>query len=103
MQLSSGADGSLVSEVGLAQDTGRVQNVESAVPQPGELGRIKPGDGDDEVGVADDLSDGPGKDHGRVSGRSGDLGERVDDEADEEDAREDLEDGGEEGCADDAC
>jgi len=95
-------DGGEVDEGALAGDADGVEDEEGVVAQPGLGGGLPAGQREGEEGVANDLGDGPGDEHGRVEGRCGEEGEGVDDGPDEEEARRDLREGGEDGSTDDA-
>lgn len=103
MQRLGRSNGGAVGKESLAEDTGRVEDEEGRVSQPRQLRDVEADDIDGEVGVANDLGDGPGEEHGGVGRVEGDLRERVDDEPDDEDAREDLDGCCEEGRANKAC
>lgn len=94
--------GSEVDHSTLAQDADGVEDEEGVVAQEDEGPGLEAAQGDGEVGVADDLGDAPGEEHGGVGGALGEPGEGVDDAPDEGVAAEDLDEGGREGSADDA-
>ena len=101
--LTSRTDGGLVDEGALARDAERVEDEEGVVAQPGQEAGLPAEEAEGEEGVADDLGDGPGDEHGCVEvGREGDGGEGVDDAPDEEEARRYLHEGRQEGGADNA-
>lgn len=99
----SGSHSSEIHQRALAQNANRVQNEKRVVAQPGEDARRHAGQRQGKVGVADDLGDGPGDEHGAVGGRlDGEVRVEEEDAPDEEEARGDLHEGCEEGRADDS-
>lgn len=99
----SGPHRSEIHQRALAQNANRVQNEKRVVAQPGEDARRHAGQRERKVGVADDLGDGPGDEHGAVGGRlDGEVRVEEEDAPDEEEARGDLHERREEGRADDS-
>ena len=90
-------------EPAFAEDTNRVEHKEGVVAQPSKELGLKTGQREGEEGVANDLGDGPGDEHGRVERRESEEGEHVDDGPDEEEARGDLHKRSEQRSTNDAC
>lgn len=95
--------GSQPDEPAFAEDTNRVEHKEGVIAQPSKKLGLKTGQRESEEGVADDLGNGPGDEHGRVERRESEEGKHVDDGPDEEEARGDLHKRSEQRSANDAC